>query len=421
MASARWARNERLISFLKGQGFSPWPFSFSLKLLTFGLFTNLSIMAPRIGFDAKRAFLNTTGLGNYSRSLLRSLHEAAPDWELHLFSPKPHVRLQDLLAQEGVQAHFPQKWWWKKLHSLWRSRAMLKSIRRAQLDVYHGLSHELPLGIEKLGIPTVLTMHDLIFMRHPEWYPRLDRFFAERKYRRSCQVAHQVVAISEQTKADIVHYFGITPERIEVIYQSCNPIFYQKVGEEEKTALREKYQLPQDFMLYVGSLTPRKNVLALLQAQKQLREEGLEVPLVLVGRGKAYKDQLAAYIAEEKLPTQLFSEVATPELPGFYQLTQVFVYPSIFEGFGIPILEALHSGTPVISSQGSCFQEAGGPKSLYTPAGEVAALAEAIRSVVEDSRRREAMRQAGLLHAQQFLPNVLAEQWKHLYTSLMRG
>ena len=157
----------------------------------------------KIGFDAKRAFHNFTGLGNYSRTLIETLATYYPSDELHLFSPKPSTspRVQSLLDTPSVSSHFPTGFW-KKIPPVWRSYGIESDIKAAKIDVFHGLSNELPLKLPP-KVASVVTIHDLIFERYPAFYPRFDRFVYRQKFRRACQQADVVVAISEQTKQDI--------------------------------------------------------------------------------------------------------------------------------------------------------------------------------------------------------------------------
>ena len=184
-----------------------------------------------IGFEAKRVFQNASGLGNYSRNTINLLAKFYPENKYKLFAPK----LTSLYSlPEQAEVILPQSVIFKFLRSYWRLNVVSKLLKINKIDIYHGLSHVIPYKIEKTGIPSVVTMHDLIFLRYPEFYKKIDRKIYESVYRSSCQNATKIIAISNQTKADLIHYFGIQPEKIEVIYQTCNNCYYEKVPEEGK-------------------------------------------------------------------------------------------------------------------------------------------------------------------------------------------
>ena len=185
----------------------------------------------KIGFDAKRAFLNTTGLGNYSRTLMSSLAKHYADNQYFLYYPKKNIGFEQakFSLAENMEVKTPNN----ALQALaggsfWRSWTLGKQIKKDELNIYHGLSNELPFSVSRnLGKPkTVVTIHDIIFMKYPKWYPTFDRFMYRRKWKHSCKVADKIVAISEETKGEIVNYFKIDESKIEVIYQSCDAAFY---------------------------------------------------------------------------------------------------------------------------------------------------------------------------------------------------
>ncbi len=377
----------------------------------------------RIGFDAKRYFLNTTGLGNYSRNLVRLLHTWFPDNEYFLYTPKESGSPKKIAAStlpDCVHIKLPQTAPGRLFHPLWRSFLLGRETISDKLDIFHGLSHEIPFGLPA-ATRTAVTMHDLIFLRHPDLYNRIDVALYTAKYRSSCRRAHRIIAISEQTRQDIIHFFNIDENKISVVYQSCHKRFYEKVPDETKTSIRQRYNLPDNYILYVGSLAPRKNTITLIQALGHLPRD-MRIPLVLVGQGsKNYLTCIHAAIEKAGVKGHVFFAGAVPDadLPGIYQMANLFVYPSLYEGFGIPILEALFSRTPVITSTGSCFQEAGGPCSLYTTPGDAKELSHAIQNVLNNPSLAQRMRDNGYEHALGFHERKVATRMMNLYTSLL--
>jgi glycosyltransferase involved in cell wall biosynthesis len=177
----------------------------------------------RIGFDAKRAFLNASGLGNYSRNTLNALRKYCPGNEFILFTPEIKEGLF-----EGYQ-HFkvvsPQNLVLKKLKSLWRSLLLVTLAKRHEVDIYHGLSNELPKGIRNSGIPSVVTIHDVVFMRYPEFYKPVDRKIYFKKVKHACKSANKIIAISQQTQNDLVTFFKVPVHKVEVLYQPVSRYF----------------------------------------------------------------------------------------------------------------------------------------------------------------------------------------------------
>lgn len=371
----------------------------------------------KIGFDAKRAFLNHTGLGNYSRSVITSLAHYFPENEYFLYTPKSvqDARTAALALGSNLLIRQPAIPLFK---SLWRSRLVVPQLRKDRLDLYHGLSHEIPAGLQKTNIRSVVTMHDLIFLRYPQYYKLADRKIYEAKFRYACSHADKIVAISEQTKRDIHSYFNVPEDKIEVIYQSCDALFTHQQPAETLKKVKEKYRLPDQYLLSVGTVEERKNLLLIVQALVLLPAT---VKLVVVGKGKAYLEKVKTFIAAQNLEDRvLFLEnIPFTELPAIYQLAGIFIYPSEFEGFGIPILEALYSGIPVIAATGSCLEEAGGPDSIYIHPTDQEGLAKAVQQIQSNETLRANMIDAGKKYAAQFTERRQAAQLMELYRKLL--
>lgn len=372
----------------------------------------------RIGFDAKRLFHNFTGLGNYSRTLVRNLAETYPDHEWHLFTPsvKDHDRTRSFLHNPNYHIHTPGK----RNGALWRSWGMAKDLKAAKLDIYHGLSHELPFSLSGEPLKTVVTIHDLIFRHYPYQYGWFDRKIYDVKFSQSCKSADAVVAISESTKWDIVEAYRIDPAKIHVIYQSCASIFHESRSAETNSKVREKYRLPSEFILNVGSVIERKNLLLVVKALSLL-PENKRIPVVVVGTGKKYMEWVRKAIVQLGLDSWFIflPEIYFPDLPAIYQQASIFVYPSLYEGFGIPVIEALFSGVPVITSPNSSLVEAGGPESWYVDPHDAEALADAFIVILENSSLANQMRKKGLLYAENFRQEPLTRQMMKLYQSLV--
>jgi glycosyltransferase involved in cell wall biosynthesis len=378
----------------------------------------------KIGFDAKRYFRNPTGLGNYSRTLIGNLVGYYPENDYRLYAAISDRTAASIPSFENDRVTIrtaPPFWNGAITAGLWRSLRLSAEVQRDGLDIFHGLSNEIPAGIDVASKTRfVVTIHDLIFLSHPQFYHRSERAIYHWKCRSACRRADAVVAVSEQTRREIIDRFQIPPSRIRVVYQSCDPRFGVPIAAESLGQLRRQYRLPSDFILYVGSLSERKNARGLIEALQILKDR-MPVPLVLVGKGKQYATRLRERIEHHKLTRQVqfFSDIPSCDLPGLYQLASAFVYPSFQEGFGIPIIEALHSRVPVITSAGGCFSEAGGPSSRYIDPFDPASIANAIETVLTDRRLAEQMIEDGAAHVQRFAPRRTTDTLWRLYQELM--
>lgn len=389
------------------------------------LFAHLQIM--KIGFDAKRAFHNGTGLGHYSRTLVRSLAEFFPENQYYLFNPKHSSRFS--ISGENIHEVVPKKFLSTLFPSLWRSSWVTDDLKNIGVQLYHGLSHEIPLGIPKTGVKSVVTIHDFIHERYPQQYNLADITIYNKKYRYACQYADKIIAISKQTRQDLIDFYKIPGEKITVCYQSCNPAFAQQVSNDEKQAIKEKYSLPREYFLYVGSVIERKNLLNICKALFLLRDN-LKIPLVVIGDGTKYKRLVKDFIRQNGLENQVIflSENPTAKssqsfqsaicFPAIYQAAIAMIYPSIFEGFGIPVLEALFSRLPVITSNVSSLPEAGGEAAYYINPQRAEEIAEGMQKVYSDRLLVNSMKEKGWVYAQNFTVQKTATAVMDVYRSL---
>lgn len=368
----------------------------------------------KYGYDAKRFFLNTTGLGNYSRWLVKAMAEHYPDNEYYLYTPKvkPGSRFDFLKELANVKTVLPVG---KLFKAWWRSKGVVDDMKRDGISLYHGLSHELPIGIRQSGIKSVVTIHDMIVFLFPLQFSWINRRIYAMKVEKSCAVADKIIAISHKTKADLVERLKVDPSRIEVIYQGCDPIFKIEQTAEHKKAIRDKYKLPTEFILNVGTIEERKNLWVLIKALPFYPE----LRLIVVGKHTPYAIEIKKHLNAQLNKQVLFLDnVDFADLPAIYQMARLFVYPSRYEGFGIPVLEAITSGTPVIAATGSCLEEAGGPGSIYVDPDDHIALAEKIHLVMKDAGLRQDMIENGLHYTQNFDDKKLAGQLAKLYKNL---
>jgi glycosyltransferase involved in cell wall biosynthesis len=200
----------------------------------------------KIAFDAKRAYQNTTGLGNYSRTLISSLATFHNQHSYYLCSPKP-TNLFDVSTFSNIENIVPENFLAQTLRSAWRSNWVKKDLQKKAIHIYHGLSNEIPIGIQKTQVRSVVTIHDLIFERYPEQYNFIDVKIYRQKFRYACRNANHIIAISNQTKQDLIDFYNIAEDKITVCYQSCNPAFSKNIDDAEKKRIKSKYNLPENF------------------------------------------------------------------------------------------------------------------------------------------------------------------------------
>lgn len=372
----------------------------------------------RIGFDAKRAFFNKSGLGSYSRNLIQGLAKKYPENEYVLYTPETNPDLFEPL-QECFSIKVPRRFYHRIFRSYWKSFFVSKQLPHDRIEIFHGLSHELPYNFPVKQVKSVVTIHDLIFLRLPHLYRTIDRTIYERKFRYSCHVSNRIIAVSQQTANDIVEFFKIEPGKIDVVYQGCNPMFNNEVSLIEKEILRMKYLLPKTFILYVGTIEERKNLLTLIKA---LHYGKIDMPLVVIGKNTPYLNKVIEFIERHSLINIIFCDIVqNQDLPGLYQLADLFVYPSIFEGFGIPILEALYSKVPVITSKGSSLAEAGGKYTLYVDPNNVEEMSAAIKKVLFDRELQERMKLEGYKHARRFDEDKVTANIMDVYLKVLKN
>lgn len=338
-----------------------------------------------ISFDAKRYYHNTRGLGNYSRDVVRLIREYKPDWQL------------ELVDKSGLARSF---------------------MCVPSCDIYHGLSGELPFTIghsQREGTKAIVTMHDAIFVRYPELYSPTYRWLFSQKVRFACKAADTIIAISEQTKRDMIEFFHADERKIQVVYQGCNNHFREPISQEQIDHVRRQYDLPTDYVLFVGAMESRKNLKRLIQAMAAAK---VDIPLVAIGGHSRYADEAAQMAMQLGVTLCLRHDIPFADFPPIYKGAQVLCYPSLFEGFGIPILEAMCVGTPVLTSTGSCFAETGGKAALYASPNQEEEIGEKLYAILTDTSLRERCVQEGLRQADTFSDEQVAHHLIQVYEQL---
>ena len=362
----------------------------------------------KIGYDAKRIVRNGTGLGNYGRTLVNDIAQYDAKLDLRLYAPdkgRDELRGQ-IVAQDNVSFCYPHDSALPFAKAWWRTKGIVNDLIHDGVQIYHGLSGELPFGISKTNIRSVVTIHDLIFLRHPEFYHWLDTKIYAWKFQQTIKEADHIIAISECTKRDIMEFGEVDGSQISVIYQSCAPRFNGNSGHS-----------PLRYILSVGSIEERKNILLAVKALPYLPED---LQLVIVGRHTKYTDVVQDYVEKHRLGqrVKIMHGVKDEELPDLYAGAEAFVYPSVYEGFGIPIIEAISTGLPVVACTGSCLEEAGGPDNLYVAPDDAEGMAAAIRQVLRGADGREERILRSQAYIRRFEGQNVAQQVVEVYRML---
>lgn len=371
-----------------------------------------------IGFDAKRIVRNRTGLGSYGRTLVNDL-AGRGDMLLRLYAPDAgHDDLRSQVPERenlcycypsSLTSHFSPFTSLSK--SYWRSRGIVSQLQRDGIQLYHGLSGELPMGISRSGIKSVVTIHDLIFLRHPEFYHWIDTKIYAWKFRQTVREADHIIAISECTKRDIMELGNVDERKISVVYQSYAPHFKNLNSLPSPLSSRK-------YILNVGTIERRKNILLAVKALALLPAD---LSLVIIGRHTPYADEVKAYAEKHHLADRviMLHDVSNEQLPPYYANAETFVYPSVYEGFGIPIIEAISSGLPVVACTGSCLEEAGGPDTLYVAPNDVQGMAAGILQTLRGAagRAERILRSQDYIH--RFEGSDVAAQVADIYQRLL--
>lgn len=376
-----------------------------------------------IGYDAKSIVGDVAGIGNYARTLVNDIEKVVkPTTMLYLYAPD---RGNSALRRQITENQHMQYIYLKGYNGaiarcMWHMKGIVKDLVRDGVNIYHGLSGELPMGIKDAGIKTVVTIHDLVFMRYPQYYNWLERKIMEWKFYKTCHEADRIIATSECTKRDVMLYGDVPANKIDVIYQSCGSFYKLPESEKKMQEVHTSYMLPERYIVNVGTIEERKNVLLAVKALRLLPEE---ISLVVVGKSTPYADKVKKYVAENGLKDRVLflHNVPTDDLPAIYQMAEACVYPSRYEGFGLPVIEAIQSGLPVVACKGSCLEEAGGNATLYVDPDDVYAMAHAIKLTLKGAPARDERIAEGLQYISRFENNNVAQSVVDLYNEIARS
>lgn len=370
---------------------------------------------PRIGYNAAllsySGDFRAAGIHRYIARLLPALADLG-EYSITAFTPEPRaisalpvaidVRLAPAFAARPLG------------RILWEQARLPGNLRRAGARVYHGAAYAMPV---LCPVPGVVTVHDLSFERLPETLPAMQRRYLSIATRLSVRRAAALIAVSDFTRRELIELLGAEPARVHVVHNGIEPQF-RPAPQSEQEESRGRYGLPEEFILTLGTLQPRKNLGLLLRAYAELRGRKPDTPPLAVvgghGWGNEDPERIAAQlgIGEQVL---LLGYVPDDDLPALYSACRLFAYPSRYEGFGLPVVEAMACGAPAVVADAASLPEIGGEAVLAIGPDDAAGWAAAMGSLLDDESRRESMRRSGLSRAKRFSWSRAARQTAEVY------
>jgi glycosyltransferase involved in cell wall biosynthesis len=350
----------------------------------------------RVAIDARK--LHDFGIGTYIRNLLRQLARIDRETDYVLLTPEADL---EVAAQLGpnfrtVLEPSPNYSLREQIHVPW-------VLRRERPDVYHAPHYILPAAI---GCRSVVTIHDCIHLMFPQYLPNKAAYaYARASMWMAVTRSDCILTVSEASKRDILHFFNVAPEKIVVISNAIDDHFWLTPPDEEVSRVKQRYQLDHQFVLYVGNIKPHKNLVRLIEAFDRLRRSGFEdLKLLIIGDEISKLPALRRAVHSHKLHkhVRFLGYVSDDTLRVLYRLASVFVFPSLYEGFGLPPLEAMASGTPVVTSNQSSMPEVSGDAAVLVDPYDVESIVDGIRRVLSDSALAANLRRRGPERAREF-------------------
>ncbi len=369
----------------------------------------------RIGIDARK--LHDFGIGTYIRNLLRQLARIDRDTEFVLL-----CRPQDAASLTSLGGNFRPVAETASNYSIAEQLRIPIALQREGVSLFHAPHYVLPPLVR---CRSVVTIHDCIHLMFPQYLPnRMALAYARTSIGMAARRATRVLTVSESSKRDILRFVDTEPEKIDVIYNAYDERFGVEPREEDVVRVRERYQLHDEFVLYVGNVKPHKNLERLIEAFDRVRKRGLgHLKLIIIGDEISKYTSLRRAVHRHQLHNYVRFLGYLPEetLAVMYRLAGVFVFPSLYEGFGLPPLEAMASGTPVVTSNVSSLPEVAGDAAVLVDPYDPDAIAGGIEHVLTDERVRHDLRRKGLARAKQFSWEASVKRVHDIYEQVSSG
>jgi glycosyltransferase involved in cell wall biosynthesis len=366
----------------------------------------------RIGIDIHSIGSQKGGNETYYRELIKELVKIRSEHRFVLYHSRPEItNYVKVSGQFSLKRIFPSH------RTLRIPFSMPRRAHLDNLDLFHAQFIVPPF----LKCKTVTTIPDIAFEHYPQFFSAYQRAWSKALIRGSAKKADHIITVSEYSKRDLVETYGIREEKITVTYEGAGKEFVPLDREKAKAEIASKYQIGGDFILYLGRLQARKNLMRLVNAYARVREEGFTHRLVLAGRQDSFFQPVLSRVRELKLENDISfpGYVAAQDVPTFYNAAEIFIYPSLYEGFGLPLMEAMACGVPVITSRGSSLDEVAGDAALLVDPLSELSIAEALKKILNDPELRKRLGQAGLRRSRLFSFENAARQTVEVYERVM--
>jgi glycosyltransferase involved in cell wall biosynthesis len=365
----------------------------------------------RVAIDTRK--IHDFGIGTYIRNLLRQLARIDQDTEYVLLCREPDLGIAAQLGPNfrGVVEPSPNYSLREQIHIPW-------VLRRERPVVFHAPHYVLPPAVR---CPSVVTIHDCIHLMFPQYLPnRAAHAYAKASMWAAARRSDRILTVSEASKRDILHFFNVEPEKIVVVYNAIDEHFSAAPSEEQVARIRERYQLDHKFVLYVGNIKPHKNLVRLIEAFSRLRRTHDDLKLLIIGDEISRLPALRRAVHRNKLHkfVRFLGYLKDDTLTVLYRLASVFVFPSLYEGFGLPPLEAMASGTPVVTSNVSSLPEVTGDAAVLVDPYDPDSIGEGMRRILDDPRLAEELRIKGLQRAREFSWARSVEKTQRVYREI---
>jgi glycosyltransferase involved in cell wall biosynthesis len=377
----------------------------------------MSRARPRVGIDARK--LTDFGIGSYVRNLVESIARR-PEAQAYAF--RIYIRGEDRAALPELPENFTVVEEDSPGYSISELTRFAWRLLRDRLDLFHATHYVIP---PLARARAVVTIHDIIHVLYPQFLPsRAALLYARVMIRRALKRADRILTVSYNSKRDLVDYFGIAPARIEVVYNGVAPRFHADIPRAERDRVVAKYGLPRPYLLFLGGEKPHKNVRNVIRAFAEARRErALPHALVLAGPMPKNRNRVEALIAALEIESRVHRPgvIAEEDLPGLFAGADAFLYPTLYEGFGLPVIEAMACGVPVLTSSTSALQEIAGGYAYLVDPMDVQAIANGIVALATDPRRRAEFADLGKRRARDFSWDRAAEQTLRIYAEALAG
>jgi len=366
------------------------------------------MLGMRVAIDTRK--IHDFGIGTYIRNLLRQLARIDRDTEYVLLCHEPDLGIAAQLGPNFRTVREPSP-----NYSLREQIRVPWVLRRERPDVYHAPHYVLPAGVH---CRSVVTIHDCIHLMFPQYLPNRAAFvYARASMWAAAHRSDRILTVSAASKRDILQLFNVSPEKVVVVYNAIDEHFSTEPSAEHVARVRERYQLDHKFVLYVGNIKPHKNLVRLIEAFSRLRQDHDDLKLLIIGDEISKLPALRRAVHSHKLHkhVRFLGYLKDDTLTVLYRLASVFVFPSLYEGFGLPPLEAMASGTPVVTSNLSSLPEVTGDAAVLVDPYDVDSIVSGVRSVLDDPALAEDLRRKGFKRSREFSWERSVEQTLRVY------